>query len=120
MKRVCIIGLTGDGKSGLCNTLCGDYAKKKFQESEKTDSCTNKTIVQKVKWINSNEEFYLADTPGLGDSENRDSLHIGEMIKTLKEVDKINAFILVLNSENPRLNNQSKGMFSIFNEFFGD
>jgi hypothetical protein len=44
----------------------------------------------------------LIDTPGLGDTDNRDSEHISEMVKILKEQKKINAFILCFNIQEPR------------------
>jgi predicted GTPase len=45
----------------------------------------------------------IIDTPGFGDSEGRDPKHTADLIFILKEIKYVNAFIIVLNSEDPRI-----------------
>lgn len=39
----------------------------------------------------------LIDTPGLGDTENNDSLHIANIVKYLKQTKRVNAFLIIFN-----------------------
>lgn len=45
----------------------------------------------------------MIDTPGLGDSKNRDTEHIAKLVCGMKVIGYVNAFMIVLNSEEPRL-----------------
>lgn len=46
----------------------------------------------------------MIDTPGIGDSEGRDTDHIANMVYSLKTVGFVNTFLIVLNSEDLRFN----------------
>jgi hypothetical protein len=60
------------------------------------------------------------DTPGLNDTGNNDSLNIVNMVRTLKEqVREVHTFVIVLNGQNPRLDQAHKDMISIFGKCFG-
>jgi len=61
----------------------------------------------------------VIDTPGIGDSRNRDTKHIAEMVVGLKEVGYVHAFLIVINSEEPRLSEQMQDTIKIFNQMFG-
>jgi predicted GTPase len=111
---VVVIGSTGTGKSSLCNILCGHPTGQRFMVWEKADSCTNITTKHIEKWFGTGSEFVLIDTPGLGDSKGRDSVHIAEMVDKLKETDYINAFIIVFNGANSRLDEHLKAMMTLF------
>ena len=45
----------------------------------------------------------IIDTPGLGDSKGRDTAHIAKMVFDLKSIGFVNTFLIVINSEDPRL-----------------
>ena len=44
----------------------------------------------------------IIDTPGIGDSENRDTEHNAKMVLSLKQIGFINTFLIVLNSKDIR------------------
>ena len=71
-KVICVIGLTGHGKSSTGNSMCGQPA---FFVSALTESETDKFSGLLSRWRNkSNQEPYIfLDTPGIGDSRNRDT-----------------------------------------------
>ena len=56
---------------------------------------------------------------GLGDPSGRDSLHIAEMVKELKQLEYINAFLILFNAQNPRLDESLRAMIDIFTQIFG-
>lgn len=128
LTKVLIIGSTGSGKSSFCNTLIGDSTNSLFKESKGVKSFTLSTSIKEVNWFdcedsstkNNKDKFVLIDTPGMNDSENRDTHHISNMVDLLKEkVEYLNAFVLVLNSANPRLDDSLKAMITTFYNMFG-
>ena len=48
----------------------------------------------------------VIDTPGIGDTENRDTEHIANIVFRLKTIGYVNTFLVILNSENPRLSEE--------------
>ena len=63
--------------------------------------------------------FFVIDTPGLGDSDGRDSMHIAKMADALKRHRSVHLFVLVFNGQDPRLSIHMQGMLGIFSEMFG-
>jgi hypothetical protein len=116
---VCFIGSTGTGKSTTCNTLCD--SKDAFHASDGIDSCTYLTSVVKCKWSKGlgGGGFTLVDTPGLGDALGRDSEHVAAMVAQLKKLGSVNAFVIVFNGQNPRMDEGLRAMMKIFSEVFG-
>lgn len=57
-----------------------------------------------ANWFgNENEgKVLIIDTPGLGDSDRRDTNHITNMAKSIKAIGYVHTFLIVINSENPR------------------
>ena len=51
---------------------------------------------------------------GLGDTDGRDTQHIASMVRELKELDYVNAFLVVFNSQNPRMDEHLRAMLDIF------
>ncbi len=101
IQRLCVIGSTGTGKSATCNSLCG---KDLFPSSAEATSKTFETTMYSVHWQGKTHQpkFLLIDTPGLGDTLGRDSLHIADMTEKLKETQFVNGFLIVFNGQNPR------------------
>ena len=46
----------------------------------------------------------VIDTPGIGDSKNRDADHIADMVTSLKQIGFVHCFLIVINSEDSRFN----------------
>ena len=56
---------------------------------------------------------------GLGDAAGGDSQHISEMVHTLKQLEYMNVFCLVFNSQYPRLDESMMATVDIFTQIFG-
>ena len=72
---MCVIGLTGAGKSTFCHMICGSdprFENVKFQVSDSAASCTMKIEANVMPWFDGRGEVLLIDCPGLMDSKNRD------------------------------------------------
>jgi hypothetical protein len=110
---LCMIGCTGHGKSTLANSVSG---ADQFSVSASTESETCSFDVVLTRWFNKPQEdpvIYI-DTPGIGDSRNRDTKHIAMMVNGLKEIGYVNAFGIVLNYQEPRLSEQLQDTIKLF------
>ena len=56
---------------------------------------------------------------GLGDPSGTDSTHIANIVNELKPLEYMNAFLILFNSQNPRLDESLRGMIDIFTQIFG-
>jgi predicted GTPase len=112
-KVVCMIGCTGHGKSTTANSLCGEA---KFTVSGGTESETTAFDGVLTRWENKPNEdpVVVIDTPGIGDSQGRDTKHIAEMVVGLKKVGYVHAFLIVMNSEEPRLSEHMQETLKLF------
>lgn len=118
--KVLILGSTGAGKSAFCNSLIADFSSQSFKESERLDSYTQKTVSKEVTWFDGKETFELIDTPGMNDSDSKDSFHLNYLVDYLKDqVVYLNAFVLVINGASPRLDESIKAMLVTFTKMFG-
>ena len=93
-----------------------------FKVSEAIHSETNavKGIITTWQGKPYTEKIIVADTPGIGDSEGRDTEHIANMVNILKTIGFVNTFLIVINSEEPRLNESLKQTIKLFISMFGD
>ena len=75
VKVVCMLGATGTGKSSVANTLSSSEV---FKVSSDINSQTAKTegVMAMIQTEHKDLQTLIIDTPGLGDSEGRDSLHL--------------------------------------------
>ena len=55
----------------------------------------------------------------MDDPSGKDSLHIAEMVKELKQLEYINAFLILFNAQNPPLDESLRAMIDIFTHIFG-
>ena len=117
-KVVVQIGLTGSGKSSTANSLCG---KEIFSVSAGTESETTAFDGVLIRWFNKRGEdpVIIIDTPGIADSKGRDTKHIAEMVVGLKKVGYAHAFLIVVNSADPRLSDQLQETLNLFCQMFG-
>ena len=61
----------------------------------------------------------VIDTPGIGDSEGKDTEHITDMVSTLKQLRYVHCFLIVINSEDPRFNEQLQNTLKLFGCMLG-
>jgi predicted GTPase len=106
VEVICILGVTGHGKSALASTL--SCTKDFFVSSGGTDSETSSVKGLATYFRNDRNQKELPciilDTPGLGDSKMRDTEHIAGIVKSLKTIGFVDTFLITLNSEEPRFN----------------
>ena len=84
-------------------------------------SCTFETAVKKGYWLGQRDKpFTICDTPGLNDPNGQDSSNVFNLVTKLKEVKSVDAFIVALNGQCPRLDNGIKDMLLLFKNIFGE
>lgn len=103
-----VFGLTGSGKSTLGNTLCG---KNVFKESSGVESETMETIGYDGNF--DGQPIHMIDTPGIGDVSGTDTPHLVAMVNHIKQRDDVQAFIVVLNFNVPRIDLSIKRLFQL-------
>ena len=120
-KTVIVVGATGDGKSTFCNVIAGKkHNDKEFPVSRLGKSMTQETIKKEVKWRGNDFDLNLIDTPGLSDSHKRDFPNITKMIEVLKELESVDAFVLVIHGDNVnQLSSYFRNMIVVFILCFG-
>jgi len=120
-KIVVTLGMTGGGKSTLCNRLKGDESVFGNQGGCATSgdgrSCTqsNAKVVVQV----GQQRVTVVDTPGFGDSGGRDRQHSNRLCAYLRGCGGINAFVLVRNGANVRFDQAFQGMLRQYHQMFG-
>jgi len=119
MIKVVLLGQTGSGKSTIGNCLLGLKSNTGFETSRDTDSCTDDTMGIMGKWFSNGAPCTVIDTPGMDDSDGRDTEHIENIIEYLKKENFINSFVLVRNGQNKRISKSFKSMLTIFELMFG-
>lgn len=98
-----MIGVTGHGKSSTANNIAGrNYFK--ISNSTVSETAAVKGLV--TTWYNERVQspVMIIDTPGIGDSEGRDTEHIANIVNGLKQIGYVHTFLIVINSEEPRFN----------------
>eukprot|EP00347_Sterkiella_histriomuscorum_P021961 403332169 len=117
---ICMIGVTGHGKSSTGNTLTGIKDIFRVSCSSKSETFVCQGVV--TNWFGNTKESQLIalDTPGLGDSEGRDTKHIANMVKSLKSIGYVNTFLIIINSQEPRFNEMLKQSIRLFEQMFGN
>mmetsp|Transcript_6110 Transcript_6110/g.9909 ORF Transcript_6110/g.9909 Transcript_6110/m.9909 type:complete len:853 (+) Transcript_6110:58-2616(+) len=117
---IALFGLTGDGKSSLCNWLSGSNDTCKV--GDELESETSEVKVATIPWFGdpSQGEIVLADTPGISDTEGRDAKHWVHTVKTIKDgLRMLDAAILVVNFADERMTQDRRDMLSILRDSFG-
>lgn len=60
----------------------------------------------------------IIDTPGFGDSKGRDTEHIANMVMNLKRIGYVHTFIITINSQDCRFNEQLDSTIKLFSQMF--
>jgi predicted GTPase len=104
-KIICMLGVTGHGKSSLANVICGENT---FEANAGTTSVTEKVqgIVTTWRDISTHVPLICIDTPGFGDSEGRDPDHVDNIVSSLKTIGYVNTFIITWNCLENRFSEQ--------------
>ena len=115
---VCVLGLIGSGKSSVLNSL---VESKPFNSAAAVKSWTQLMCFEEHNWYDSKTKVYVCDTPGLSDTEDRDQ----DIVNSIRQVITnhgypINAFLIVVNGQEPRLSNRFQDMFASIHEMFGN
>ena len=118
IKSICVIGLTGHGKSHTCNSLS---KSEEFKVSADTISETDKVSGVVTRWRKQpkGEPCMILDTPGMGDSKGRDTSHIANMVVDLKTIGYVHTFIIAINSEELRFSDHLQSTIKLFSQMFG-
>jgi len=123
-KIIVTLGMTGSGKSTLCNRLDGDESMEGNEggaiTSDDSESCTQHYSKYHVQI--GDHRVTVIDTPGIGDSNGRerDRRHCNGLCKFMKGCGGINAFVLVRNGLNARFDQTIQDMLRQYHDMFGD
>lgn len=109
-----LYGNTGAGKSTLGNTLLGHLNE--FKESNQVESETKVTISKEGQF--NNLITSVTDTPGLQDAENEDQIHLKQMIDFIRNKPDIQAFVIVINYGNVKLDMSLRKLFLILDNMY--
>ena len=124
-KKLLLFGVTGSGKSALCNALCQPVKKddvplkQYFPESTNQQIGNTNTIMKNVNFLRlRRREISLVDTVGFNSTE-MDNTAIAELIVSLKEsCDYIHLFAIVVSSPK-RIEASLKETIELFVGMFG-
>ena len=102
VTRIVLLGESGCGKSSVGNSLLG-LDPESFKTSTGTKSCTIQTKEIIGTWLSNGNLCAIVYTPGMNDSDNRDTEHMRNIVNFLKETSFVNCFLLLRNGSNPRI-----------------
>ena len=116
------MGSTGVGKSSLLNMFSGE--QNAFKVGESVNSETQLTEHKVFNSLGDNNRFKirLVDTQGLSDGagDQKDMEHIKNIVKSIRDLEHIDLFVLCLDGTNPRLADYVKSTIDLFIEIFPD
>ena len=106
-----VFGHVGNGKSTLCNTLIGDITGTAFKESPNPGEETLNTIGKEGDF--DGVRVCAIDTPGYGGAEGNTARHIVNMAEYIIHNTDVQVFVLVLNYQNPRFDEDLLKFFQL-------
>ena len=117
VPTICVLGATGVGKGSTLNSC---FQCDKFSTSCLFASDTIKPASLLLPWRGTGDMLRGVDLCGFSDSEGRDSGFIETMVAYLKEEVKfVSCFLLLLNSQEPRVGMHLKDMLMALKSVFG-
>lgn len=119
VKILVLLGESGTGKSSIGNCLLDLNSGSGFRVSSEPEACTKKPEEIVGFWITNQTQCVIIDTPGLNDSEDQDTEHIKGIVKFLRYKERVNAFLIVRNSQQTRVNRSFSSMLWAFELTFG-
>ena len=96
---ILLIGSTGNGKSSLGNFLLDPSDEHIWRKKTFQTGITNKPSTKEVQYAYNqkrNPSLLVIDTPGLNESVEKDSLHMSQVVQTLKDLKSITACVLCI------------------------
>ncbi|CAK9092774.1 AIG1 family protein [Durusdinium trenchii] len=118
---VAVLGETGVGKSLLASRLAGLKEENSVFRVDKTlKSVTSTTDMYLTHWLGQEGggEVVIVDTPGLSDSQGRDDANVADMLTKLGDLGGVHTFVVLFNSQDPRLRGPLEQMLSVFERKF--
>jgi len=119
---ICVLGLSGSGKSSVCNVLYGDKTQKKFPVFGVPTSNQKRQIDFEnvtLKGKKSERNFMLVDTYGFSDSNIDSKSFVSELLSVINFSGYVKQFLLVVNSCDPRIDIKFKDMIDLLVKVFG-
>jgi len=111
-----VFGHVGNGKSTLGNTLIGDNTGTSFRESPNPEEETIETIGKTGTF--DGVEVCVIDTPGYGGGEGNTARHIVNMANFIIANTEVQVFVLVLNYQLPRLDEDLRNFFQLITSMY--
>ena len=117
IPTICVLGATGVGKGSTLNSC---FRTDRFGTSGQLDSDTVRPVSFVLPWRGNGALMRAVDLCGFSDSEGRDTGFIEAMVDYLRtEVESVNCFLLLLNSQEPRIGMHLKDMLVALRSVFG-
>jgi GTPase SAR1 family protein len=113
---IALVGLSGGGKSAIGNAYLGTHHFEEFAGARNPRSrvCAAESRVN-------NGSRCVIDTPGLTGVEAEDAENLHEIVRYLREDTRgVNAFGVVINSQDPRLDGSIRRLVRILNDLFNN
>ena len=120
-KKILVIGLTGTGKSTLCNVLCGRKPNDPmFPTSARANSCTQKLKFADVTVNDEPRNATIIDTIGLNDDDHSEDTILKKLKDSLQDqCNLVNLFAIVVNGTTRRLDKSLVQTLVMFEAMFG-
>jgi len=117
-----LLGKTGVGKSTFTNRLYGDTSRRADKGPAKTSSATVSctTDPEIIKCDFRGKVLHVVDSGGFADTEGRDIQHANNLCEFLNGCGGINAFVLLLNSQEPRMTAETINAVLGYEKIFGN
>ncbi|CAJ1417443.1 unnamed protein product, partial [Effrenium voratum] len=118
---IVLLGPVGVGKSLLATALAGlQQSNEVFKVGDSAQAVTLEATCHRTRWFgrSSEEELILVDPPGVGDGD-ADAARLAQVVRVLRDFGYVSLFLVVLNSEQPRIGSVLENLLRLMEECFG-